>query len=43
MLELSSRGSRGVVITPRAVAEIERFRRSIAAKTSEPSEEVIAA
>ena len=44
VLELSSRGWRGVVMTPRAVAEIERLRRSPAAETDEPStEEVIAA
>src|SRR6266581_4781129 len=45
VLELSSRGWRGVVMTPRAVAEIERLRRSpAAADKSEPStEEVIAA
>ncbi len=45
VLELSSRGWRGVVMTPKAVAEIERLRRSPAAdETNEPStEEVIAA
>jgi transposase-like protein len=45
VLELSSRGWRGVVMTPRAVAEIERLRRDPAAnEPSEPStEEVIAA
>jgi transposase-like protein len=45
VLELSSRGWRGVVMTPRAVAEIERLRRSPALDdTSEHStEEVIAA
>jgi len=44
VLELSSRGWRGVVMTPQAVAEIERLRR---AQNSEPdrasTEEVIAA
>jgi transposase-like protein len=45
VLELSSRGWRGVVMTPRAVAEIERLRRG---QTSEPDQppankEVIAA
>ena len=45
VLELSSRGWRGVTMTPRAVAEIERLRRSPAADdTSQPStEEVVAA
>jgi transposase-like protein len=45
VLELSSRGWRGVVMTPRFVAEIERLRRGPAATDpSEPStEEVIAA
>jgi hypothetical protein len=45
VLELSSRGWRGVSMTPRAVAEIERLRRGpTAADESEPStEEVIAA
>ena len=45
VLELSSRGWRGVVMTPRAVAEIERLRRRPAAdENREPStEEVIAA
>src|SRR6266545_22532 len=45
VLELSSRGWRGVLMTPRAVAEIERLRRSPAADdTSQPSnEEVVAA
>lgn len=45
VLELSSRGWRGVVMTPRAVAEIERLRRTAATdRTSEPStEEVVAA
>jgi putative transposase len=44
VLELSSRGWRGVVMTPRAVAEIERLRRGATTDTNEPStEEVIAA
>ena len=45
VLELSSRGWRGVVMTPRAVAEIERLRRdSTANDNSSPStEEMIAA
>jgi len=45
VLELSSRGWRGITMTPRAVAEIERLRRSpVADETNEPStEEVIAA
>src|SRR5437899_12076258 len=46
VLELSSRGWRGVVMTPRAVAEIERLRRGHAASDADqPSttEEVIAA
>jgi putative transposase len=45
VLELSSRGWRGVVMTPRAVAEIERLRRNpTTSKTTEPpTEEVIAA
>lgn len=44
VLELSSRGWRGVVMTPRAVAEIERLRRTAADKGTKPStEEVIAA
>ncbi len=34
---------RGVVMTPRAVAEIERLRRSPAEQTTVPTEEVIAA
>ena len=43
VLELSSRGWRGVVMTPKTVAEIERLRRRH--QTAEPSdrEEVIAA
>ncbi len=45
VLELSSRGWRGVVMTPKAVAEIERLRRNAATnQNSQPStEEVIAA
>ena len=45
VLELSSRGWRGVVMTPRAVAEIERLRRRLVTdEANEPStEEVIAA
>ena len=45
VLELATRGWRGVVMTPRAVAEIERLRRSpLTNETNEPStEEVIAA
>jgi putative transposase len=45
VLELSSLGWRGVVMTPRAVAEIERLRRrAVTEQTSEPStEEVVAA
>ncbi len=45
VLELSSRGWRGVVMTPRAVAEIERLRRGAGADETTPSstEEVIAA
>ena len=45
VLELSSRGWRGVVMTPKSVAEIERLRRQQTPdNTSEPStEEVIAA
>jgi putative transposase len=46
VLELSSRGWRGVVMTPRAVAEIERLRRGQpTSDTDQPSttEEVIAA
>ena len=47
VLELSSRGWRGITMTPRAVAEIERLRRGPASQ-SEPdrsmaTEEVIAA
>src|SRR5437870_366236 len=45
VLELSSRGWRGVVMTPRAVAEIERLRRRQTGEPDQPatSEEVIAA
>jgi transposase-like protein len=45
VLELSSRGWRGVVMTPRAVAEIERLRRGQTSEPDQPSttEEVIAA
>jgi putative transposase len=45
--ELASRGWRGVIMTPKAAAEIERIRRAIAAGTPpddiETTEEVIAA
>ncbi len=46
VLELSSRGWRGITMTPRAVAEIERLRRRHAEQPDQPStttEEVIAA
>jgi len=45
VLELSSRGWRGIVMTPRAVAEIERRRRGQASEPAQRSttEEVIAA
>ncbi len=45
VLELSSRGWRGVVMTPRAAAEIERLRRRQTGDPDQPSttEEVIAA
>ncbi len=45
VLELSSRGWRGVVMTPRAVAEIERLRRGQVSEPDQSSttEEVIAA
>jgi transposase-like protein len=47
VLELASRGWRGVTMTPRAVAEIERIRRALAAGEPLPEpavdEEVIAA
>src|SRR6266699_1418128 len=44
VLELSSRGWRGVVMTPRAVAEIERLRRRQTGEPDQPptTEEVIA-
>jgi putative transposase len=43
VLELSSRGWRGVVMTPRTVAEIERIRRDQEpAPTTEPKEVVAA-
>jgi hypothetical protein len=35
-LELASRGLRGITMTPKAVAEIERFRRALAAGESMP-------
>ncbi len=44
VLELASRGWRGITMTPRAVAEIERLRRGRAHLPTEPStEEAIAA
>ena len=46
VLELSSRGWRGVVMTPRAVAEIERLRRGLTGSgetADRATEEVIAA
>lgn len=44
VLELSNRSRRGVVITPRAVAEIEQLRRGQTSKADQAStEEVIAA
>jgi hypothetical protein len=44
VLELSSRGWRGITMTPRAVAEIERLRRGPPSEKNEPvTEEVIAA
>jgi putative transposase len=45
VLELSSRGWRGVVMTPRAVAEIERLRRARSDddKNAHSTEEVVAA
>ncbi len=46
VLELSSRGWRGVVMTPRSVAEIKRLRRALAADRQpddEAQEEVVAA
>ena len=43
MIELSSRGWRGVVMTPKTVAEIERLRRQQATPDRRDTEEVIAA
>ncbi len=47
VLELASRGWRGVTMTPKAVAQIERLRRALATGESRPEpsaqEEVIAA
>ena len=43
VLELSSRGWRGVVMTPKTVAEIERIRRQQHATPTKNAEEVIAA
>jgi hypothetical protein len=43
VLELSSRGWRGVVMSPRAVAEIERLRRGQLGGDGVEPEEVIAA
>jgi transposase-like protein len=43
VLELSSRGWRGVVMTPRSVAEIERLRRADRPATTTDHEEVAAA
>jgi putative transposase len=43
VLELSSRGWPGVVMTPRSVAEIERLRRRQVGTGSEDREEVVAA
>jgi putative transposase len=43
VLELSSRGWRGVVMTPKTVAEIERLRRQKTTSTTTDTEEVIAA
>jgi putative transposase len=43
VLELSSRGWRGVVMTPQTVAEIERLRRQHASPDRHHTEEVIAA
>jgi hypothetical protein len=48
VLELASRGWRGVTMTPQAVAEIERLRRALTAgeplpETHVDDEEVIAA
>jgi putative transposase len=43
VLELSSRGWRGVVMTPRCVAHIERLRRGDRPATTTDHKEVIAA
>jgi transposase-like protein len=43
VLELASRGWRGITMTPRAVAEIERLRRRLSARAHESTAEVIAA
>src|SRR4051794_5870095 len=43
VLELASRGWRGITMTPRAVAEIERLRRRLNAHAHESTAEVIAA
>lgn len=43
MLELSSRGWRGVVMTRKTVAEIEPIRRQQHAATTDYTEEVLAA
>ena len=43
VLELSSRGWRGVVMTPRTVAEVERLRRHGEHSPSADAKEVIAA
>jgi hypothetical protein len=43
VLELSSRGWRGIVMTPRSVAEIERLRRGQRAAAPVGQEEVVAA
>jgi putative transposase len=43
VLELASRGWRGITMTPRAVAEIERLRRRLKARAHNSTAEVIAA
>ena len=43
VLELASRGWRGITMTPRAVAEIERLRRRLHARAHKSTAEVIAA
>ena len=43
VLELSSRGWRGVIMTPKTVAEIERIRRQQSTTTPSNPEEVVAA